>query len=277
MADIVAHASLLKQGIGMKVAALLGLMLVLSVSTGAWAVEDVMKQLVPTGKLRVGVAYAPAPTPIFVAKDAAGNVHGVPLDLGNALAKTLGVPVEFVVVTTTGELTDACSSGAIDVGFMPADDERRTRVDFSPPYFVIESTYLVSGPSAIKTLADVDRSEVTVVGIAGSTTMRAAVRSLKNAKVISASSVDEAMRIMKAQTAQAFALTHDALPILQKQLPGSRILDGAFQITGVAIAVQKDRPASLAYVKHFVESAKTNGIVRRAFDDAGLNGLSVAP
>jgi polar amino acid transport system substrate-binding protein len=263
----------------MKVATLLGLMLVLSISTGAAAVEDnVMQQLVPTGKLRVGVAYAPAPTPIFVAKDAAaGNVHGVPLDLGNALAKTLGVPIEIVVVATTGELTDACSSGAIDIGFMPADDERRTRVDFSPPYFVIESTYLVRGPSAIETLADVDRREVTVVGIAGSTTMRAAGRSLKNAKVVPAKSVDEAMGMMKAETAQALALTHDALPILQKQLPGSRILDGAFQTTGVAIAVQKHRPAALEYVKDFVETAKANGVVRRAFDDAGLNRLPVAP
>src|SRR3984957_15257820 len=210
----------------MKVATLFGLMLVLSISTGASAVEDnVMKQLVPTGKLRVGVAYAPASTPIFVAKDAVGDVHGVPLDLGIALAKALGVPVEIVVVTTTGELTNACSSDAIDIGFMPADDERRTRVDFSPPYFAIESTYLVAGSSAIKTLADVDRPEVTVVGIAGSTTMRAAGRSLKRAKVVSASSVDEAMGMMKAETAQAFALTHDALPILQKHLPGSRILD----------------------------------------------------
>src|ERR1700691_2145282 len=125
----------------MKVATLLGLMLVLSIGTGTSAVgDDVMEQLVPTGKLRVGVAYAPASTPIFVAKDAAGNVHGVPLDLGNALARTLGVPIEIVVVATTGELTDACSSGTIDIGFMPADDKRRTRVDFSPPYFVIEST-----------------------------------------------------------------------------------------------------------------------------------------
>jgi polar amino acid transport system substrate-binding protein len=262
----------------MKVVALLGLMLVLSINTQAWAVDDdVMKQLVPTGKLRVGVAYAPASTPIFVAKDSADDVHGVPRDLGNALAKTLGVPVEIVVVATTGELTDACSSGAIDIGFMPADDERRTRVDFSPPYFVIESTYLVAGPSAIKTLADVDRSEVTVVGIAGSTTMRAAGRSLKRAKVVPAKSVDEAMGMMKAETAQAFALTHDALPTLQKQLPGSRILDGAFQTTGVAIAVHKDHPAALAYVKDFVESAKANGIVRRALDDAGLNRLPVAP
>src|ERR1700692_2521880 len=132
----------------MKGSVLLGLMLVLSISTGASAVEDnVMKQLVPTGKLRVGVAYAPAPTPIFVAKDAAGDVHGVARDLATALAKALGVQMELLVTATTGELTDALTSGAIDVGFMPADDARRKRVDFSPPYFMIESTYLVGGNS----------------------------------------------------------------------------------------------------------------------------------
>ena len=55
--------------------------------------------------------------------------------------------------------------------FMPVDDERRKRLDFSPPYFVIESTYLASASSNIKALADVDRAEITVVGINGSTTI----------------------------------------------------------------------------------------------------------
>ena len=142
---------------------------------------------------------------------------------------------------------------------------------------MIESTYLVAGPSVIKTLADVDHPEVTVVGIAGSTTMRAARRSLKNAKVVQAASVDEAMGMMKAEAAQAFALTPDALPVLQTQLPGAHILDGSFQITGVAISLHKDRPAALAYVTDFVESAKTNGTVRRAFADSGLDQLAVAP
>jgi polar amino acid transport system substrate-binding protein len=94
---------------------------------------------------------------------------------------------------------------------------------------------------------------------------------------VPAKSVDEAMGMMKAETAQAFALTHDALPTLQKELPGSHILDGAFQTTGVAIAVQKERPAALAYVKDFMDRAKTDGTVRRAFDDAGLNKLTIAP
>ena len=187
------------------------------------------------------------------------------------------MPVELIVAATTGELTDACSAGAIDVGFMPADDERRQRVDFSPPYFVIESTYLASGATDIKTLGDVDRPDVTVVGIAGSTTMRAAGRSLKNAKVVAAKSVDEAMAMMKSGAAQAFALTHDALPVLQKELPGSRILDGAFQVTGVAISIGKDRPAALAFLQRFIASAKQDGTIRRAFDNAGLGGLAIAP
>jgi polar amino acid transport system substrate-binding protein len=236
-----------------------------------------MKQLAPTGKLRVGIAYAPAPTPIFVAKDAGGDVHGVPRDLGNALAKALGVEADLVVKATTGELTDALASGLIDIGFMPADDARRQRVDFSPPYFMIESTYLVAGPTDMRTLADVDRPNITVVGVTGSTTIAAAGRSLKTAKIVGANSVDEAMAMMNSGAAQAFALTHDALPPLQRKLPGSRILNGAFQTTGVAIAVQKDRPAALAFVKRFVESAKSDGTVRRAFDAAGLSGLPIAP
>src|SRR5262249_8189823 len=154
---------------------------------------------------RVGVAYAPAPTPIFVIKDAGGDVHGVPRDLGIALAKALGVEAVLAVKATTGELTDALTAGAIDIAFMPADDARRQRVGFSPPYFMIESTYLVAGPTDIRTLADVDRPDVTVVGITGSTTIAAAGRSLKAAKVVGAKSVDEAIAMMNSGAAQAFA------------------------------------------------------------------------
>jgi len=83
--------------------------------------------------------------------------------------------------------------------------------------------------------------------------------------------------MMGSGTAQAFALTHDALPPLQRKLQGSRILDGAFQTTGVAIAVRKERAAALAFVKSFVESGMSDGTVRRAFDAAGLSALQIAP
>jgi len=262
----------------LKVMSLLGVLLPLTMSAAASAAEDaLMKELVPTGKLRVGLAYAPAKTPVFVTKDAAGEVEGVGLDLAKALVRSLGVDLELFVAATTGELTEASTVGRIDVGITPVDDERRKHVDFSPPFFIIESTYLVTAASGISSQVDVDRPEVTVAGIAGSTTIRAAGRSLKHAKVVALGSVAEAMAMMQAGTAQALALSRDAMPALQKSLPGSRVVDGAFQVTGVALSVPKNRPAALAYVTRFIESAKADGTIRRAFDAAGLRDLAVAP
>ena len=266
----------------MKAGVLLGLLVATcastqAISTPAIAIEDqVLKELVPTGKLRVGLAYAPAPTPIFVARDGA-SVNGPALDIGNALAKKLSVPVELYVAATTNELTGAGSAGTIDIGFMPADDARKQRLDFSPPYFVIESTYLTTAASGIKSMSEIDRPGVKVVGIDGSTTMRSATRTLKQATVTPAKSVDEAMAMMKEGTVQGFALTHDSLPKLQKQIPGSVILDGAFQTVGVAIGVQKNKPAALAFVKAFIEESKKDGTIRKAFDSAGLQSLTIAP
>jgi polar amino acid transport system substrate-binding protein len=262
----------------MNVAQLCGVVLATALGAGgAAAVEQsVLNELVPSGKLRVGVAYAPAVTPLFVTKDAAGQPHGVSLDIANALGKAAGVPLDVLVAATTGELTDGVASGKIDIGFMPADDERKQRLDFSPAYFIIESTYLVANGSDIKTIADADRPDVTIVGVANSTTIRAAGRTAKSAKIVAAKTVDEAIGMLKSGTAQAFALTHDALPPLQKMLPGSRILDGAFQTTGVGVAMQKNRPAALAFVTRFIEDAKADGTVRRALDDPGLKDLLVA-
>src|SRR6202007_640592 len=81
-----------------------------------------MKEIAPTGKLRVGVVEAPVATAFFVTKDAAGKPHRVTVDLAEERAAKLGVPVEFTVAPNSGEVTEATSSGALDVSFMPVDD-----------------------------------------------------------------------------------------------------------------------------------------------------------
>jgi polar amino acid transport system substrate-binding protein len=236
-----------------------------------------MKELIPTGKLRVGIVFAPALSAFFAVKDADGQPHGVTVDLANELAQQLGVPAEFLVVPNSGLATDATQSGAIDVSFMPVDEERKQRVDFGPNYFLIESTYMVTGASGIKTLAEVDRANVRVVGIANTTTIRAAGRSLKNTTITAATSVDEAVEMLRTGKADAFALSRDSLPPFVAQLPDSRIVDGGFQQTGIAIAVPKNRPNALAYVSAFLEQAKASGSVRRALDKAGFPNDPVAP
>ena len=236
-----------------------------------------MSELTPTGKLRAGVAVAPSASPLFVVKDKDGQVRGVTVDLAHELANELGVPLELMVAPNTGELVDALEAGRIDVSFMPVDDERRKRIDFGPVYFEVESTYMVTQASGIKTVDEVDRPGVRVIGIAGTTTIRAAGRALKNTTIKAVQSVGEAIEMMTGGKADAFALSRDSLPPFIAKLPGSRIVDGGFQFTGVAIAVPKGRPEALAQVTVFMERAKKSGAVRRAFDRAGLSHLQVAP
>src|SRR6202035_2350362 len=139
----------------MKFLGLCGVLLAAGLATGgAKAQEAAVKELIPTGKLRFGVAFAPKMSALFVVKDAGGSPRGVTVDLGNELAQRLGVPIEFMVAPNTGVLTDALASAAIDVAFMPVDEERKKRLDFGPAYCLIESTYMVTAASGIRTLAD---------------------------------------------------------------------------------------------------------------------------
>jgi len=261
----------------MHLIALSGVLLAMSVGIAAATDMNAAKELAPTGKLRLGVAYAPVATALFVVKDTAGFPYGATVDLGTALAQALGVPVDVFAAPNTGELTDALESGRIDAAFMPMDDERKKRIAFGPVYFAVESTYLVPAGSAIKSVADADRPDVTIVGVANTTTIRSAGRTARTAKVVAATSIDDAMAMMRSGAAHAFAMGRDALPPLQGQLPGSRILDDAFQATGVAVAVPKGRPAALAFATAFLERAKADGTVRRIFDAAGLKTAEVAP
>jgi len=257
-----------------------GIVLAVALAASGSAAADpgaVRRELAAAGRLRVGVVFAPTASTFFVVKDAEGSPHGVTVDLGAELAKSLGVPVEYLVVPNSGEVTDAVEKGEVDVGFMPVDDERRNRVDFGPAYYQVESTCLVLGGSDFKTNSDLNRSGVRVAGIANTTTIRKAAALLKSATVVPAASVAEAIEMLRAGRVEAFALSRDSLRPYQAQIPGSRILDGPLQRTGIAVAVAKNRPAALAYVPAFIEQAKASGLIRRALDRAGQAAEAVAP
>jgi polar amino acid transport system substrate-binding protein len=240
-------------------------------------VDAIRRDLAPTGKLRVGIVSAPAVSTFFVAIDASNIPHGPTVDIGEELAKTLGVPVEFFVVPNSGELPGAIESGAIDVAFMPIDDERKKRVDFGPAYFLLESTALVQEKSAFHVTSDLNRDGVRVVGISNTTTIRTAAKVLDAAMVFPVTSVGEAMDKLRDGQADAVVLSRDVLLTYQAKIPGTRILDGYLHSTGIGIAVARGRPIALSYATAFLETAKSSGFVRHAFDRASLHSDHVAP
>jgi polar amino acid transport system substrate-binding protein len=243
---------------------------------GTAANDDTMRQLAPTGKLRVALVLAPEKSVFFVVKDVDGRPQGVTADIAAALADKLNLSIEYVLFANSGLATDALESGAVDVSFMPLDEERKRRVAFGPNYVLGESTYMVTAVLPAKTVADVDRPGVRVIGIANTTTIRAAARMLKNTSIAPVASVAEAVTMLREGQADAFALSRDSLPSYVKQVPGSHITEGAFQQIGIAIAVAKGKPEALAAVTEFMDAAKREGIVRKALDHAGYAEIAVA-
>jgi len=253
-------------------------LIALGLSSPTWADDAAVKELAPTGKLRLGLALGATIGAGNVMMDAAaGKPRGVAVDLGTALAQKLGVPVEFVTYPNSGALTDAVDSNAWDVAFIPVDEERKKKVAFGSPHIVLQSTYLVAPGSSIQSLAEVDRPGVRVVGIENTATARAAQSSLKNISLTHVKTADELFESLRSGKADAIVQSRESLVGLSGKLPGSRVLEGGFLNSYVAVALPKNRPAALNYASAFVEEAKATGQVRRALDEVGLKSSIVAP
>jgi polar amino acid transport system substrate-binding protein len=239
---------------------------------------DVMQELAPTGKLRVAIAVAPAPSALYAIKDdATGQYRGVTVELGSAMARKLGVPVEFVPHLASGEIQNSAASEKWDVTFMPVDEERKKIVDFGNAYHLLQSTYLVARGAKFANVDDANASGVRIGGVANTATFRAAQRTAPKATFVALPGVDAVVAAMKDGEIDCIALSRESLSGLAPKIPGSRILDGGFLNSSTAVAVPKGKPEALVYVSQFVEEAKSSGLVRRAFDAMNLQSAQVAP
>jgi polar amino acid transport system substrate-binding protein len=237
-----------------------------------------LKELAPTGKLRVAIAVAPAPSALYVVKDeASGQYRGVSVDLGAEMAAKLGVPVEFVPYLASGEITNLADAGVWDVTFMPYDAERAKKVVAAGAFHILQSTCLVAPGSKIQSLAELDNPAVRIAGVDNTATFRAAKAAYPKATFVIVPGVDAAVDLIRAGKADGVALSRESLSGLMDKLPGSRILDGGFMNSVTAIWVPKNKPAALAYATEFIEGAKASGSIRRAFDNIGLKSSQVAP
>ncbi len=240
--------------------------------------DAALKELAPTGKLRVAIAVGPSASALWTVRDGAtGKPKGVPVELGTAMAAKLGVPVELIEYGSSGDIVTARDQGAWDVTFVPVDDDRKKAIDFGAPYHLLQSTYLVAPGSTIKTLAEANRAGVRIAIVDGTATGRASVGASPNATPVKVKNPDEAITLMRAGQLDAIALSRESVGGLVDALPGSRVLEEAFLNSTTAVAVPRNKPNARAFVTEFIEEAKAAGLVRRALDAMGLKSSQVAP
>jgi polar amino acid transport system substrate-binding protein len=255
-----------------------GFALFIGLTGTAIALDDSVGAIAPTGALRVAVAVGPAASTFWATRDpGSGQARGVTVELAKAAAEKLHVPLKLVEYQNSGGIAAAAGKDAWDITFMPADAEREKYVDQGPSYVVYESSYLVRAGADIRTMGEVDRTGIRVGAIDGTSTSRTVAKALAHAALTTFAMPEAAVELMGQGKLDALAMGRDALVDLAKTLPGSRLLDGAVQSTGVVVAVPKNRAAARDWAARFVEEAKSDGTVRRAFDSAGFATTDVAP
>jgi polar amino acid transport system substrate-binding protein len=215
---------------------------------------DIISDLAPTGVLRAGINLSNF---LLVTKvNSRGDPVGVAADLAGEVATRLGVLVKYVTFKSPGELADAVDKDIWDIGLIGAEPQRAETIAFTPAYAEIEATYLLPSGSPLKTIADVDS-----IGVRIAVTARSAYglwldRNIKHAE------------LKRSETR--------LLSDLEK-LPGARIFDGRFMSVQQAIGTSRKNPAGAAFLRDFVEEAKSSGLVARLIERYQIRGLSVAP
>lgn len=106
----------------------------------------------PRGEIRVGVDASHAPFAAYV-NDA---LVGIDIDLANALAAQIGLPVRFVPLGYDG-LYDALYADQIDVliAAVPRDPVRTNRVLYTPSYFEAGIALVTARSSTVSQMSDV--------------------------------------------------------------------------------------------------------------------------
>jgi polar amino acid transport system substrate-binding protein len=231
-------------------------------------------EFAPTGTLRVGLNMSNF---LLTRTDAAsGQPRGVAHDLGQELARRLGLPVVFVPHPNPGALADAANKNMWDVGFLGAEPQRANEIDFTAAYVEIESTYLVPPGSPLKHANEVDRQGVRIIVPEKAAYELFLSRTIKNAGLVKDKGADLCFKRFVEEKFDALAGLKPRLMSDQAKLPGSTIVAGNFTAVQQAAGVPKGRANAAKYLAAFIEDVKASGIVAKAIQDNQVVGLTIA-
>lgn len=233
----------------------------------------VLSDLAPTGKLRVGINLSNF---LLTKTDPESGEHGgVAVDLGRELGRRLGVPVELLPYPNPGALADAAKHNVWDVGFLGAEPQRATEIDFTAAYVEIQATYLMPPGSTLKNITEVDGVGVRIAVPTKSAYELYLTRSLKHAKLVHEKGADNAFKRYSDDRLDALAGLRPRLLSDQQKQPGSRILEGNFTAVQQAAGTPKGRSAGARYLREFIEEVKRTGLVAKAIAANDVHGLSL--
>jgi len=238
--------------------------------------EQTVADIVRSGSLRAGLFL-----PQYARNPASGELQGIgtgliAIEIAHALAARLGIAARFVEYPSPMAAIAGLNGDSCDLAFLGIEPSRAAEIDFSPPIFQFDYSYLVPAGSAICNIADADRPGVRIAIVNYHASALALRSTVMQAELIGADLPDDAFALLRAAQVDAFALPREQLVGYSDELPGCRVLEESYGINRVAMAVAKGRAAWLACVSEFAAHAKSSGLIARAIAHGDLRGFEVA-
>ncbi|MEI7432502.1 MAG: ABC transporter substrate-binding protein [Betaproteobacteria bacterium] len=236
--------------------------------------DQVLLDLAPSGKLRFAINFG---NPVLVQRDPSGQPKGITVDLAKELSLRLGVTPEFVSYDAAGKVFAAIADGAWDVAFLARDPVRAEQILFTPPYVVIEGSYLVGAESSFQHIDDLDQPGVRIAVGQGAAYDLYLTRALKHATLVRFDTSAGAIELFQSEGLNAAAGVRQPLQEAADARPGLRVIPGRFTSIEQAMGTLAGREAGHQFLVDFIAEMKASGFVAAALLRHGEKTAQVAP
>ena len=206
--------------------------------------------------------------PPFEYQDTEGNLTGVSVEIGRAIAKVVGKPVEFRNMAFEG-LIPALQSGQIDlvISSLTANDERRKTIDFSDPYVKNGIAILASKDGPVHSAADLRAPGRRIAVRIATTGEQWCRQNLPDAQLVSLD--NDTACVLEVRNGTVDAWVYDQVSILNyntRYPDHTRALLAPLRVEVWAVGIKKGRDELKAQVNQAIAEMKQTGAFTKLAD-----------
>jgi polar amino acid transport system substrate-binding protein len=225
------------------------------------AAEDAINTILKRGKLLVGLEAGYMP---FEMRSKEGEVIGFDVDMTKAMAKAMGVEIEFVNTNWDG-IIPALMTKKFDLiaSGMTVTQGRNLKINFANPYISVGQTILLNKNLAgkITSYKQLNNPKYTIASKLGTTGEKAVKRMIPRAKYLSYETEQEGSMEVISGKIDAFVYDLPFNAIMANTKGKGKIvhLDTAFTFEPLGWAIRKGDPDFLNWLNNFMYQIKNDG------------------
>ena len=247
------------------VALLAGLLVTLPLGVNAAKDQSpVLAQIAKWGKIRIGMSGGQPPYNV-VSRE--GKLIGMDVDIAELLAKSLDVQLELVQMNFN-ELLPALEAGKVDlvISGMTATIQRNMRAAFVGPYHITGKSILTRSETiAALGSNDLNRDDLRIAALKGSTSEDFVRRVAPNAKVVASDTYDDAIDQLLSNKAELFVADASIIMLSMMRWPdaGLTAAQRPLTIEPIGIAVPASDPLLLNLVENYMTALESSGALEK--------------